>query len=463
MRLEEDFDHVASLRKIAAAMVATLLAGTVGYWVIGKAHGYVDWSFFHCVYMTFMTLFTVGYADTLGIEGKSDWLALGFTGLLLITGTVLGVVGVSRLTAIFVGSKMREHVLHTHSLLRSEHGKQLFYLVAVLIGMLLFGTLGYWIIGITHGYEGWGLFSCAYMTLVTLSTVGYGDTLSIEAKDSWIALGFTGLIMAFGMGIVVYCMSQVTAIIVGGELREHFKRSKMSKEISDLSGHYIVCGAGNTGGPLIEELVTTGREVIVVDTDRERLDELHDRVGVKYVEGDCLDDDDLIAAGIQRAAGIFAILPEDKDNLFVTVTARGLNSRLRIVSKAIDPKMSTKLVRSGANAVVSPNTIGGLRMASEMVRPSVVKFLDRMLRGKVPHRIEEIQIQEGSELDGKTLREAHIHKRTGLLIIAVMYLGSEDVIYNPSGDVVIDSKTVLVTCGSPDQLAEVHKMSHAKA
>ncbi|MFC1588055.1 potassium channel family protein [Planctomycetota bacterium] len=342
----------------------------------------------------------------------------------------------------------------------NKHLRKLVFVVVLLVAVVTFGTLGYWLFGKVNSLD-WTLYNCLYMTFITLSSTGYTDTLDVEHLQSFPALLFTGFLMMLGLGMVVYCMSQLTALIVEGELQKYYMRKKMKKEIAELRDHFIVCGSGSTGRPIIEELVSTRRQVVAIDMDRERLEELHDKLNVLFVCGDSLDDETLVDASIEHASGLFAVMPEDTDNLFVTVTARGLNSRLRIVSKAIDSKMSAKLVRSGANAIVSPNNIGGMRMASEMVRPSVVKFLDRMLRGRVPHRIEEINIEAGSPLDGVPIHESNIQQEAGLLIVAVMYKDNDTIIYNPPSDTVINTNTILVTLGNPDQVKGINKLARS--
>jgi voltage-gated potassium channel len=221
----------------------------------------------------------------------------------------------------------------------------------------------------------------------------------------------------------------------------------MQKLIRDMHDHLIICGAGETGTYLVKELLKTGNLFVVIDHDEGRLERIGQLGEVPFLKGECGDEEVLTAAQIQKARGLASVLPEDKDNLLITVTARLLNPNLRIVARCAEARMVEKLLRHGANSAISPNMIGGMRLASELIRPSVVSFLDVMLRDQSGTlRVEEITIAEGSPWIGKKLKEMDLHGRYELLPLAVRKPDG-DMKFNPRDDTVLASGDVLVVMG----------------
>lgn len=223
----------------------------------------------------------------------------------------------------------------------------------------------------------------------------------------------------------------------------------MKKQIEQLSGHVVVAGAGSTGKHAIEEMWATRTPFVVIDTNHRRLDHLSQEIAggkMLYVAGDATEDAVLLDAGVTRANAVIAALTEDKDNLFVTLSARSLNPSARIVAKVIAADAVPKMMRAGANATVSPNMIGGRRMASEVVRPTVVQFIDQMLHDqKEDLTLEEVVIPRGSSLVGKPLFAAPIRSETNLLVVALRIAGK--FLYNPDPSTVLDVDCVLVVIG----------------
>jgi voltage-gated potassium channel len=241
----------------------------------------------------------------------------------------------------------------------------------------------------------------------------------------------------------------------------------MQKRIDALTGHYIVCGVGSTGIHIVEELINSHQPFVAVDRDEERLAELEQRYRSQsfcYVQGDATDDDTLVRAGIARAKGVIAALTDDKENLFITLSAyqlerdRAARGEFRIVAKAVDPTTRPKLLAAGAHCVVSPNQIGGMRMVSEMIRPAVVEFLDLMLRDpKKKLRIEEVEIPESSRLVGVRLKDSAIRSATNVLVIAVKYPENPPRYeYNPGPDLVLKARMILIV------LAETPEMNRLR-
>ncbi|MBZ5670960.1 MAG: potassium channel protein [Acidobacteriia bacterium] len=289
------------------------------------------------------------------------------------------------------------------------------------------------------------LLDAFYMAVITVSTVGYGEVVDTHARPE-LRL-FNIFVVLFGIGIMLYAFSAATAFIVEGELKDIFRRRRMLKQVQDMHDHFIVCGAGETGSYLVRELLKTGNVFVVIDHDEERLARISQLGEVPVLKGDGADEEILTTARIEKARGLASVLPEDKDNLLATVTARQLNPSLRIVARCAEARMVDKLLRAGANAAVSPNMIGGLRLASELIRPSVVSFLDVMMRDQSrTMRVEEIAVGEGSPWIGKKLRETDLHGRFDLLALAVRKPDGE-LRYNPRAETALASGDVLVVLG----------------
>ena len=327
----------------------------------------------------------------------------------------------------------------------------------MLVALFFAGTFGYKLMG----WEKWTLMQCAFMTAITLTTVGYGDVLGVENDP--VAATFTMALMLVGMGIVLYSISAITAFIVEGGFTLIFRERKMLKKIQKLSGHYIVCGAGGTGQHVIREMYNTGVPFVLLEKDTEKIDRLMEEFPeLHYIARDATDDESLVAAGIKNARGLVACLSNDKDNLYLTVSAKNLNPNITVVARAVAMDMKAKLDRVGADYVVSPNQIGGLRMASEILRPHVVTFLDKMLRDRDRStRFAEVAVPGKSPLAGKALRDSNIMESTGLLVIAVLAPGADNYDYNPGADYVLQPDSVLIVLGASDSIDKLADLSGA--
>lgn len=329
-------------------------------------------------------------------------------------------------------------------------------LVPFLLLLMIFvvGTVGYHFICHTEEHPvSW--FDALYMTVITLTTVGYGEIIDLEHNPAGRA--FTVFLLIFGMGILLYCVSSVTAFVVEGNISELLRRQKMNRLISAMKDHYILCGAGETGIHVVEELHRTRHPFVVVEADPDRVQRVR-RIdeSILVYEGDAEESGTLEAVGIERAKGLIAALPEDKDNLFLTITARQLNPTLRIISRGVGENAAEKLRRAGADGVVSPNFIGGMRMASELIRPAVVGFLDLMLRDPTRTiRVEEVTIPPESALIGQALDQGRIHRETGLLVIALRFPEEETFHYNPGSEKVLKEGCTLVVIGD---LPQIHRL-----
>ena len=334
----------------------------------------------------------------------------------------------------------RRRVLH---LLRDPALAPLFRPLMLLASVWVIGTFGFFILG--RGQ--YSLLDCAFMTAITLTTVGYNDTLGISDTD--LGRFYVIALLVFGMGVTLYSVSSVTAFIVEGNLRRLFRERRMQKRIDALRGHYILCGAGETGVHVLHELIAAEVPFVVVDQSAEVCERVAEQIEGELltIEGDATDEKALEAAGIEHARGLVAALTEDKANLFLVVTARS-HKDLRIVAKCLDHDSVSKFMRAGADHVVSPTYIGGLRIASQLLRPNVVNFLDNMLRGRDKSiRVDEVEVPAGSAAIGKTLRDLRIGERTGMLVIAVKDPGRSEFDYNPGGDRGLQEGSLLVVIG----------------
>ena len=329
--------------------------------------------------------------------------------------------------------------------------------IVILASVILAGALALYALGRGR----WSFAEAAYMAVNAVSTVGFRE---IDGMDQVrFSRGVTVAVILAGLGAVAYFQSSLTALLVQGVIGERFRKKRMKNRIDGLKDHVIVTGAGATGMHAIEELYATRTPFVAIDRSREVLERLSAELvngEMLYVVGDATDDMVLTQAGITRAKGVIAALTEDKDNLFVTLSARSLNAKARIVSKVIAPDAAPKMMRAGANATVSPNMMGGRRLASELVRPTVTEFIDQMLRDRDEVlRLEEVIIPDGSSFIGRSLRDVPIRAETRLLVVALRV--DKKFIYNPEPSTVMEAGTVLVVLGESAQVSRLREMVKA--
>ena len=319
-----------------------------------------------------------------------------------------------------------------------------------LVAVTVIGTVGYYIMG--HGR--WTLENCAYMVLITITSVGYAEVLPLAGEEG--ARAFTMMLLVSGMGVSFYFLSALTAFIIEGDLREVLWRRRMQKRLDKLKEHYIVCGAGRTGRYVTVELLRAGCDVVVIEREPRRFDPLQQTNGEQFfaIEGDATEDGVLKAAGVERAKGLVTALQLDQDNLFVAMSARQMNPALRIVSRANTERAAPKLKQAGADVIVSPTNIGGRRMAHELLRPNVVGFLDFTHDLQRNLDIEEVEIPTHSPLIDKTLATSRIREKSAALVLAVVHEGGAT--YNPRPDFKLAEGMTLIVLGERDQLVRLH-------
>jgi len=336
---------------------------------------------------------------------------------------------------------------------RGAYGR-LISAAGVLAAVVVAGAASYYAVGDGR----WSWFDCFYMTIITLSTVGFAETLEGMNEISE-ARAVTITLIVLGSGTLLFFISSLTALIVEGDLQGILRRRSMQRAIGTLNNHVIVCGIGTTGWHIATELSAVGIPFVVVDKSRERVDELNDEFddALLYVHGDATDDHVLELAGVERARGVISALNDDKANLFVTISARALNPTARIVAKSIEPSTERKLRRAGADAVVAPNYIGGVRLFSEMVSPKTVAFLDRIVQfgSGISVGLEAIDIPPTSPLVGKRLAETDI-REAGALVVAI-HRSDGDYVYNPGGEHLLEAGDSLIVLADSQDAAAVRQ------
>jgi voltage-gated potassium channel len=312
---------------------------------------------------------------------------------------------------------------------------------------IVFGTIGFTEI------EGWPLTDSFYVTVQTLTTVGYGDL----PPKSTAGRGFAIVIMLIGVGGVALAASTIVQSIVQSELLSTFGQRRRSKRVSKMRDHYIICGSGRVGSHLVRDLQRAEESFVIIEMDGPRAAEFSQK-GLNVLIGDATLEETLSEAGVKRAKGLAACLPNDADNVYVVLTARDLNPGLHIVARAAEEQAEAKLVRAGANHVVAPTIIGGHRMAVSLTKPAVGEFFDSITGSQIGLSFEQVPVDEGSSLVGRVLRETPIRAELDIVIISIRRSGGE-MIFNPSGETRIESGDILIAIGKVEALTRLNEMA----
>lgn len=326
--------------------------------------------------------------------------------------------------------------------------RKLCYSLATLVVLIGGGTLGYTLI------EEWSAFEALYMTIVTLSTVGFREVNSLSFEGRF----FTILLIIFGVGTIAYTIGTLIQFMVEGQLRTLLGRKKVEKRISRLKSHYIVCGYGRIGRLICRDFQAKPVPFIVVEQDVELCNTLEE-AGILYIHGDATQDDVLLKAGVLNAKGLITAVTSDASNVFITLTARGLHPKMYILARASDESSELKLQRAGASKVISPYIIGATRMANAVLRPSVVDFIDIATGGEnLELQIEEIRISSKSSLAGKALLDSGVRKNLGIIIVGINK-GDSRPVFNPDPETLIEAGDVLITLGKPPAIKNMEKIA----
>ncbi|MCG8479814.1 MAG: potassium channel protein [Spirochaetales bacterium] len=332
-----------------------------------------------------------------------------------------------------------------------RHGVRVFSAVILLVGLVGGGTAAYRII------EGWPLTESLYMAIITLTTVGFGEVRPLSPAGRH----FTILFLLLSVATVGYSLSTVISYLFEGQIVSTMRERRMRRELRRIKNHYIVCGAGDVGREVVQEFLRAGTPFVVIERDPEHSEISYEGEAL-CIPGDASEETVLTQAHIEDAAGLVAVLPSDADNVFVTLTARQMNPNLTIIAKGTDYTATAKLRRAGADRVVTPAKIAGRRIASSILRPSVVNFLDVIVDdSEMSMRMEEFPVHTRSLLAGKTLREAEIGSHTGAIVLAIADgegRARTDASRTGISSISIRPGDHIIGLGSDEQLRELEKL-----
>lgn len=319
--------------------------------------------------------------------------------------------------------------------------------VLALVIVLVAGTVGYMILG-------FGLLEALYQTVTTVTTVGFREVHPLGTAGQV----FTIVLILIGVGTALYTFGVLLEALLEGHLRQHIEGRRMTREISKMTDHVVICGWGRVGRASAEYLRTTGHAIVVVDRDPARLE------GIEYacVLGDVSDDRVLVAAGITQAHALIAALNTDADNVYVTLSSRALSPELVIIARARNEESKSKLVRAGADRVVNPQLLGGRRMGTFALQPHVAEFLEMVMHDEnLDYRIEEVKVSPGSRLAGADLRDAGLETTPGVQLLAIRPAPGQPFLANPGPATRLESGAILIVVGTSSQLAALRKLNSA--
>ena len=328
--------------------------------------------------------------------------------------------------------------------------KRLLYILVAIGTTLTIGTVGYSVFGGYHAFDAF------YLTLSTMTTVGYGDTFNRNTRI------FNAFLIIVGVSTIFIAIGAMTQTIIEFELGDAFGKRRNKRMIDKLKDHYIICGFGRVGRGAAAELQHAGVPFVVVDTEPDRVERAMLN-GMLAVAADATHDDTLRQVGIDRARGLVAALSTDADNLFVLLSAKGLNARLYVAARAAEEGAEEKMRRAGADAVFAPYAITGHRLAQSMLRPHVVQFLDFTTKDIAQDiSIEQVRVSIGSEIAGKTIREAQLRRNLGVIVMAIRKRDGT-MLFNPPADTVVDAGDYLIVMGKHDELLGLEELAEANS
>ncbi len=327
--------------------------------------------------------------------------------------------------------------------------KKLLLAVLSLAVFIAIGTAGFYII---EGYSPLDAFAVT-VGLLSTTSIGYGPLVPLSPLGKLLTL----VMIIIGVSMVGYAFGTVVSLVLEGHLTNIMGRSKMEKKIAGLKDHIILCGAGRVGRHVIFRLTTEKVPFVIIDKNENLTEELKAE-GLLVINDDASKDEVLLMAGINKAKGLIAALPSDADNVFVTLTSKELNPKIVVVARADVAESKPKLIRAGADKVVSPSVIGGRRMAISILKPVSVDFVETLIHNNdIEFELEEIVISDTSPLVGKMLKDSQIKNKTGTMVVAIKR--NEDLITNPGAEEVIEKGDLLIAIGTRPQLAKLEEMA----
>jgi voltage-gated potassium channel len=328
--------------------------------------------------------------------------------------------------------------------------RKIYFSVAALAALLVGGTLGY------HLIEGWTLFDGLYMTVITLATIGYGEIQPLSQGGRW----FTIILIFFGVALFGFLLSILTQALIESELANTFGRRKVFRDISQLKDHYIICGAGKVGLRIIEEIKKKGEHFVVIERDSMVAERLLTQ-GDLVLIGDATDEDVLEGARVRTARALITAASSDPENVYIVLTARGLNPNMSIVARAEDQAAERQLRRAGANKVVTPVLMASHRMAQAALSPAVADFIESTtMTETLDLNFEQILIAAGSPLAGKKLKESGIRSEHNAMIVAITPLAGA-MIFNPDGERELQAGDLLIAIGTRAGLTKLKQIANS--
>lgn len=370
---------------------------------------------------------------------------------------IYGALGLSAIL-VFVFRKMPSSLLSRLRVLRA---------LVLFVTIVIVGTIGF------RQLEGWDYTSSLYATIITLTTVGYGDLSPASPEGRF----FTMALSLFAIGIGGYAITSIASFVIEGNFHRFIRGRRVDKQIVQMKDHYILCGAGRVGRQIAIEFYKCQAPFVVIEQAREVLEALLRETEIPYVQGDATQDEFLLLAGVGRARGLIAALNDDKDNVFITLSARSLNPNLHIISRVSLEKNRKKLEKAGANVIISPNVVSGRRMVSEMLYSEAVTLLDEMLQAEQQTgqtlRLEELHVNDikvpalVERLEKGELCINDIGQRTELLVVAVECKQRREdddrYIYTPRGNTRLQRGDVLIVISTPEQRVKLQQevLSHS--
>jgi voltage-gated potassium channel len=318
--------------------------------------------------------------------------------------------------------------------------------IAMGVGMVAFVLL-----------EGWSVVDALYVAAQTVTTVGYGDVVPRTRNGRIFATFF----MLAGVGVVLYALTSTVHSIVQSELVATFGQRRLSRKMSKLRDHFIVCGAGRVGSHLVRNLLSSSEPFIVIERDPQRVAELSE-LGAIVLVRDATLEESLREAGVEYARGLASCLPDDADNVYVVLTARDINPRIHIVARAAAEEAEAKLVRAGANRVVAPTIIGGHRMAVALTKPAVDDFIDSITANKLELAFEQLEVEDESILAGRKLRDTNIRSELDIVIVSIRHNDGR-MLFNPSGEAIIEPGDMLIAIGSAEAMRKLKMLVKEKS
>jgi voltage-gated potassium channel len=332
---------------------------------------------------------------------------------------------------------------------RNTYRERAILSITFVLLVLVVGTIGY------HKIEGWRLFDSFYMTVITLTTIGFQEVYPLTENGRI----FTMVLVFFGLGVVFYAINNGIKAILEGELQGVFERRRLDRMLKSMKNHFIVCGYGRMGRIICREFQERKVPFVVIEKQPQKLD-VDDKTII--LQGDATSDELLKKAGIERARGLISVLPTDAQNLYVVLSARGLNPNLFIVARVAEEGAEEKLLRAGASKVISPYHIGALRIAHAVLKPAVVDFIEFATKtGHVELQMEEVPVSEGSSLVGKTIHQAGIGRELGVIVVAIKR-GSGEMKFNPTHSTVIKAGDTLIVIGEVQNIKKLEALAGLK-